>query len=107
MSRPRWNLASWASTRKGHLGEGDDRQRNPSMTRRRACLTQTDRIWLFHPTPHHEGKRLSEDVPLVIEFFDEPRVAKTVIRLVDNPVPQGHTVSWPAERHGPAVAPPS
>ena len=51
--------------------------------------------------------RLSVDLPLVIEFFDEPRVAKTAIHLVDNPVPQGHIVSWPAERHGAAVAPPS
>jgi len=43
----------------------------------------------------------------VIELFDEPRVAKTVIRLVDNPVPQGHIVSWPAERHGAAVPAPA
>lgn len=89
------------------MGEADDRQRNPSIDPQRACLTQTDRIWLFHPTPHHEDMRLSEDLPLGIEFFDEPRVAKTAIRLVDNPVPQGHIVSWPAARNGPAVAPPS
>jgi uncharacterized protein len=49
--------------------------------------------------------RLSEDLPLGIEFFDEPRVAKTAIRLVDNPVPQGHVVSWPARRNGLAAAP--
>ena len=50
--------------------------------------------------------RLSEDLPLVIEFFDEPQVAEAAIRLVNNLVPQGHIVSWPATRNGLAAAPP-
>jgi uncharacterized protein len=51
--------------------------------------------------------RLTVDLPLVIEFFDEPTVAEAAIRLLDNLVPKGHIVAWPAKRYGAAAAPPS
>src|SRR6516225_4464921 len=44
--------------------------------------------------------RLNVDLPLVIEFFDEPRVAEAAIRLLEGMVPGGHIVSWPARRYG-------
>jgi uncharacterized protein len=44
--------------------------------------------------------RLNVDLPLVIEFFDEPQVAEAAVHLIDNLVPGGHIVSWPAKRHG-------
>lgn len=50
--------------------------------------------------------RLNVHLPLVIEFFDEPRVAEAAISLLDELVPGGHIISWPARRYG-ATAPPS
>lgn len=50
--------------------------------------------------------RLNVDLPLVIEFFDEPKVADAAIHLLDDLVPGGHIVSWPARRHGPTALPP-
>ncbi len=50
--------------------------------------------------------RLSVDLPLVIEFFDEPTIAEAAIDLLDGLVPGGHTVSWPAKRYGDASLPP-
>jgi uncharacterized protein len=50
--------------------------------------------------------RLNVDLPLVIEFFDEPKVAEAAIHLLDNLVPGGHIVSWPAKRYGAAAPPP-
>jgi uncharacterized protein len=47
--------------------------------------------------------RLTVDLPLVIEFFDEPEVAAAAIRLLDNLVPQGHIISWLANRYGAAL----
>jgi PII-like signaling protein len=44
--------------------------------------------------------RLNVDLPLVIEFFDEPKVAEAAIHLLDDLVPGGHIVSWPAQRYG-------
>jgi uncharacterized protein len=49
--------------------------------------------------------RLNVDLPLVIEFFDEPRVAEAAIRLLDGMVPRGHIVSWPAKRYGTTALP--
>ena len=49
--------------------------------------------------------RLTVDLPLVIEFFDQPEVAEAAIHLLDDLVPGGHIVSWPARRYGPAVPP--
>jgi PII-like signaling protein len=51
--------------------------------------------------------RINIDLPLVIEFFDEPEAAEAAIHLLEPMVAQGHIVSWPAKRHGAAVAPPS
>ena len=48
--------------------------------------------------------RINVDLPLVVEFFDEPRVAEAAIALLDGLVPGGHIVSWPAKRHGAAVS---
>lgn len=47
--------------------------------------------------------RLNVDLPLVIEFFDEPKVAEAAVHLLDNLVPGGHIVSWPAKCHGGAA----
>src|SRR5579863_3323411 len=49
--------------------------------------------------------RLNVDLPLVIEFFDEPKVARAAIALLDDLIPGGQIVSWPAQRH--VVAAPS
>ena len=49
--------------------------------------------------------RLNVDLPLVIEFFDEPKVAEAAIALLDGLVPGGHIVSWPARRYGTAALP--
>lgn len=49
--------------------------------------------------------RLNVDLPLVIEFFDEPKVAEAAIALLNDFVPGGHIVSWPASRHGTAALP--
>jgi PII-like signaling protein len=40
--------------------------------------------------------RLSVDLPLVIEFFDDPPVAEAAIGLLQGIVPDGHIVHWPA-----------
>ncbi len=50
--------------------------------------------------------RLNVDLPIVVEFFDEPKVAEAAITLLDGLVPGDHVVSWPAQRHGPAALPP-
>ena len=50
--------------------------------------------------------RLNVDLPIVVEFFDEPKVAEAAIALLNGLVPGGHIVSWPAQRHGPAALSP-
>lgn len=49
--------------------------------------------------------RLNVDLPLVVEFFDEPKVAEAAIALLDDLVPGGHIVSWPAKRYRTASFP--
>src|ERR1700688_903220 len=49
--------------------------------------------------------RLNVDLPLVIEFFDVPNVGEPAIQLLDNMVPGGHIVSWPAKRYGTTALP--
>ena len=49
--------------------------------------------------------RLNVDLPLVIEFFEDPKVAEAAIALLDGRVPGGHIVSWPARRPGIAAPP--
>lgn len=44
--------------------------------------------------------RLNVDLPIVVEFFDEPKVAEAAIALLNGLVPGGHVVSWPARSHG-------
>jgi uncharacterized protein len=51
--------------------------------------------------------RLNVDLPLVIEFFDEPATTEAATHLLETMIAQGHIVSWPAERHGADVRPPS
>jgi uncharacterized protein len=43
--------------------------------------------------------RLNVDLPLVIEFFDEPTVAQAALALLDGLVPVGHILSWRAVQH--------
>ena len=50
--------------------------------------------------------RISVDLPLVIEFFDEPTAAEAAIHFLEPMVAQGHVVAWPAKRYGAAVPPP-
>jgi len=40
--------------------------------------------------------RLMVDLPIVIEFYDEPTVAQAAITLLQELVPPGHIVHWPA-----------
>ncbi|HEY4045119.1 MAG TPA: DUF190 domain-containing protein [Rhodopila sp.] len=40
--------------------------------------------------------RLNVDLPLVIEFFDKPNVARAALALLDGLVPPGHILSWRA-----------
>lgn len=40
--------------------------------------------------------RILVDLPLVIEFFDTPEVAKAVLAILNGLIPAGHTISWPA-----------
>jgi PII-like signaling protein len=50
--------------------------------------------------------RLNVDLPLVIEFFDEPTAVEAAIHFLETMVTQGHIVSWPAKRHGAENPPP-
>lgn len=40
--------------------------------------------------------RLMVDLPIVIEFFDEPKIVEAVLGLVRDRIPAGHIVSWQA-----------
>ena len=40
--------------------------------------------------------RLNVDLPLVIEFFDEPKVVDAALKLIRDLVPDEHIVHWPA-----------
>lgn len=50
--------------------------------------------------------RLNVDLPLMIQFFDVPKVAEAAIGILEDLVPGGHIVSWPAKRYGPAPTSP-
>lgn len=39
---------------------------------------------------------LSLDLPVVIEFFDEPAKIKNILSHLNDVLPAGHVVSWPA-----------
>lgn len=40
--------------------------------------------------------RIMVDLPVVIEFFDEPRIVEAVLALLSDRIPAGHIVTWPA-----------
>ncbi|MHB8534087.1 MAG: DUF190 domain-containing protein [Sulfuricaulis sp.] len=40
---------------------------------------------------------LSLDLPMVIEFFDEPAKIKRILAHLSTMIPPGHVVSWPAK----------
>jgi len=42
---------------------------------------------------------LSLDLPLVVEFYDEPERAEAIIHSLLRRFPLPHIVSWPANRH--------
>ncbi len=39
---------------------------------------------------------LSLDMPMVIEFFDEPKKIASILEHLNSILPPGHVVSWPA-----------
>lgn len=39
--------------------------------------------------------RLTQRLPLVVEFFDEPTVVAEALQALDEILPSGHIVSWP------------
>jgi len=41
---------------------------------------------------------LSLDLPIVIEFFEQPQKATAILERLDKIVPSGHIVSWQAQR---------
>jgi PII-like signaling protein len=41
--------------------------------------------------------RLNVDLPLVIEFWDSPKVIEAALRLLDGLVPAAHILCWRAE----------
>ena len=47
--------------------------------------------------------RLNVDLPLMIQFFDVPKVAEAAVGILRDLVPGGHIVSWPAKRYGAAL----
>lgn len=40
---------------------------------------------------------LSLDLPLVIEFFDAPEKVQSILTHLQDDLPPGHVVSWPAQ----------
>ena len=42
--------------------------------------------------------RLNVDLPLVIEFFDTPKVVKAALALLNGLVPAAQILSWPAHQ---------
>lgn len=41
--------------------------------------------------------RLTANLPLVIEFFDEPATIDAALKVINGLVPPGHIVSWKAQ----------
>ncbi len=39
--------------------------------------------------------RLAQRLPLVVEFFDEPKVVEAALKALDELLPSGHIISWP------------
>lgn len=52
--------------------------------------------------------RLNVDLPLVVEFFDTPKVVDAALALLDGLVPAGHILTWRADlRKRPVATPPA
>jgi hypothetical protein len=41
--------------------------------------------------------RLTQKLPLVVEFFDEPAVVQEALKALDGILPSGHVISWPVD----------
>lgn len=41
--------------------------------------------------------RLTVDLPIVIEFFDEPQVVAAAVKFIEELVPSDHVVQWSAQ----------
>lgn len=41
--------------------------------------------------------RITQKLPLVVEFFDEPAVVEAALAALDDLLPSGHLVSWPVQ----------
>lgn len=41
--------------------------------------------------------RLTVNLPLVVEFFDEPAKVEAALAALENLVPPGHVISWPVQ----------
>lgn len=41
--------------------------------------------------------RLTQRLPLVVEFFDEPAVVREALDALDGLLPSGHVISWPVQ----------
>lgn len=41
--------------------------------------------------------RLSQRLPLVVEFFDEPETVAAALAALEPLIPAGHLVSWPVQ----------
>lgn len=41
--------------------------------------------------------RLTQRLPLVVEFFDEPQVVAEALAALDELLPSGHIISWPVK----------
>lgn len=39
--------------------------------------------------------RLTQRLPLVVEFFDEPPAVAAALKALDGLIPGGHVISWP------------
>jgi uncharacterized protein len=42
--------------------------------------------------------RLTADLPLVVEFFDEPTLVDAAVTALNGLIPEGHMISWSAQR---------
>ncbi|HLW74860.1 MAG TPA: DUF190 domain-containing protein [Gammaproteobacteria bacterium] len=41
--------------------------------------------------------RLTQKLPLVVEFFDEPKVVAEALAALEGLLPSGHVISWPVQ----------
>lgn len=48
------------------------------------------------PAPSFSAARASGDLPVVVEFFDEPAKVEVILETLSHIVKPGHVVCWPA-----------